>query len=79
MGIFRHPREMTCSSGICDDNEQESRSDTEQHWGIFVISGLLPWSAVCCYLMGHKQCKHQDFQGPGEYVQNVVYREVLEM
>jgi hypothetical protein len=29
------------------------------------VSGLLPWSAVCCYLTGHKQCKHQDFQRPG--------------
>ncbi len=28
------------------------------------VSGLLPWLAVCCYLMGHKQCKHQDFQRP---------------
>jgi hypothetical protein len=27
--------------------------------------GLLSWSAVRCYLMGHKQCKHQDFQWPG--------------
>ncbi len=52
-------------SGIYDDNQQESRSDTKQHWGIFVVSGLFPWSAVCCYLMGHKQCKHQDFQQPG--------------
>jgi hypothetical protein len=41
---------ISCSSGI---------------WGIFVVSGLLPWSAVCCYLTGHKQCKHQDFQRPG--------------
>ncbi len=41
---------ISCSSGI---------------WGIFVISGLLPWSAACCYLTGHKQCKHQDFQRPG--------------
>jgi hypothetical protein len=40
------------------------KSDTEQCWGIFSISGLLPWSAVCCYLTGHKQCKHQDFQWP---------------
>jgi hypothetical protein len=41
----------------------------------------LPWSAVCCYLTGHKQCKHQDFQQPGshEYMRNVVCREVLEM
>jgi hypothetical protein len=23
--------------------------------GIFAISGLLPWSAVCCYLTDHKQ------------------------
>jgi hypothetical protein len=29
------------------------------------VSGLSPWSAVCCYLTGHKQCKHQDFQQPG--------------
>jgi hypothetical protein len=29
------------------------------------VSGLLPLSAVCCYLTGHKQCKHQDFQRPG--------------
>jgi hypothetical protein len=34
-------------------------------WGIFAVSGLLPWSAVCCYFTGHKQCKHQDFQRPG--------------
>ncbi len=27
--------------------------------------GLSPWSAVCRYLTGHKQCKHQDFQQPG--------------
>ncbi len=31
------------------------------------VSGLLPWSAVCCYLTGHKQCKHQDFQQPGSW------------
>jgi hypothetical protein len=30
-----------------------------------LVSGLLPWSAVCCYLTGDKQCKHQDFQQPG--------------
>ncbi len=29
------------------------------------VSDLLPWSAVCCYLTGHTQCKHQDFQQPG--------------
>ncbi len=29
------------------------------------VSGLFPWSAVCCYLTGRKQCKHQDFQPPG--------------
>jgi hypothetical protein len=29
------------------------------------VSSLFPWSAVCCYLTGHKQCKHQDFQRPG--------------
>jgi hypothetical protein len=29
------------------------------------VPGLFPWSAVCCYLTGHKQCKHQDFQRPG--------------
>jgi hypothetical protein len=34
-------------------------------WGIFAVSGLLPWSAVCCYFTGHKQCKHQHFQWPG--------------
>ncbi len=56
---------ISCLSGICDDNQQESRLDTEQRWGIFAIFGLLPWSAVCCYLTGHKQCKHQDFQQPG--------------
>ncbi len=33
------------------------------------------------YLLGHKQCKHQEFQRPGPdgYMRNVVYREVLEM
>jgi hypothetical protein len=30
---------ISCSSGI---------------WGIFAISGLLPWLAICCYLKGHK-------------------------
>jgi hypothetical protein len=34
-------------------------------WGIFVVSDLLPWSAICCYLTGHKQCKHEGFQWPG--------------
>jgi hypothetical protein len=53
------------SSGICDDNQQESRSNTKQCWGIFAIIGLLPWLVVCCYLTGHKQCKHQNFQRPG--------------
>jgi hypothetical protein len=28
------------------------------------VFNLLPWSAVCCYVTGHKQCKHQDFQQP---------------
>jgi hypothetical protein len=23
-----------------------------------------PWLAICCYLTGHKKCKHQDFQRP---------------
>jgi hypothetical protein len=55
---------------ICNDNQQESRSDIEQCWGIFAVFDFLPWSAVCCYLTccyltGHKQCKHQDFQRPG--------------
>jgi len=49
---------ISCSSGICDDNQQESRLDTKQHWGIFAISSFLPWSAVCCYLTSHKQCEH---------------------
>ncbi len=30
-----------------------------------LVSCLLPLSAVCCYLTGHKQCKHQDYQQPG--------------
>jgi hypothetical protein len=39
-----------------------------QHWtlnnvGYIIVSSLL--AAVCCYLTGHKQCKHQDFQRPG--------------
>jgi len=55
---------ISYSSGICDDNQQESRSNTEQCWGIFAITGLLPWLVVCCYLTGHKQCKHQNFQRP---------------
>jgi hypothetical protein len=46
-------------------NQQESRLDIEQCWGIFAVSDLFPWSVICCYLMGHKQCKHQDFQRPG--------------
>jgi hypothetical protein len=50
---------------ICNDNHQESRSNIEQCWDIFVVSSVLPWLAVCCYLTGHKQCKHQDFQRPG--------------
>ncbi len=37
----------------------------QQTQHIFAISGLFPWSAVCCYLTGHKQCKHQDFHWPG--------------
>ncbi len=45
----------SCSSGICDDNQQESRLDIEQRWGIFVVSNLLSWSTICCYLIGHKQ------------------------
>jgi len=55
---------ISYSSGICDDNQQESWSNIEQHWGIFAITGLLPRLAVCCYLTSHKQCKHQDFQRP---------------
>ncbi len=51
-------------SEICNDNQRESRLDIEQHWGIFVVSGLFSWLVVCCYLTGHKQCKHQDFQWP---------------
>ncbi len=35
-----------------------------KRWGIFAISSLLPWSAICCYLKSHKQCKHQDFRRP---------------
>ncbi len=55
---------------------------------IFVISSLLPWSTVCCYLMGHKQCKHQDFQKTSRFsaarvlmntCRIVIYRKVLEM
>jgi hypothetical protein len=30
-----------------------------------IISNKPNISAVCCYLTGHKQCKHQDFQRPG--------------
>ncbi len=56
---------ISCLSGICDDNQQESRSDIEQRWGIFVVSGLFPWLAIYCYLTSHKQCKHQDFQRSG--------------
>jgi hypothetical protein len=48
---------------------------------IFVISSLLPWSTICCYLTGHKQCiniKIFSGQGADEYMQNVAYRKVLE-
>jgi hypothetical protein len=37
-----------------------------------------PWLAVCCYLTGHKECKHIfNGQGPDGYMQNVVYREEM--
>jgi len=39
---------------ICDHNQQESRLDIQQHWDIFAVFGLFPWSTVCCYFMGHK-------------------------
>ncbi len=55
---------ISCSNGICDDNKQESRLDTEQYWDIFVVSDLFPWSVICCYFTNHKQCRHQDFRGP---------------
>ncbi len=54
----------SCLSGICNENQQKSRSDTKQCWNIFIVCDLFSWSAVCCYLTGHKQCKHQDFQRP---------------
>lgn len=34
--------------------QQESRSDIQERWGIFGVSGLFPWSAVCCYFTGQK-------------------------
>jgi len=55
---------ISYSSDICDHNQQESRSNIEQRWGICVVSNLFPWLAICCYLTGHKQCKYQDFQRP---------------
>ncbi len=46
-----------------------------RHWTMLKYICRLPsfpmayicrlWSAICCYLTGHKQCKHQDFQQPG--------------
>ncbi len=45
---------ISSSSGICNHNQQESRSDIQQRWGISATSGLFPWSAVCCYFTGHK-------------------------
>jgi hypothetical protein len=53
---------ISCSSGIYDDNQQKSRSDIEQCWGIFAISSLFPWSTICCYLTGHERCKSQAVQ-----------------
>jgi hypothetical protein len=58
---------ISCSNGIYDHNQQESKLDIEQCWGIFAVSGLFPWLVVCCYLMGHKECKYQDFQQPGSW------------
>jgi hypothetical protein len=57
---------ISCSSGI---------------WGIFAVSGLLQWSAVCCYLRGPSSANIKIFSGQGldEYMRNVVYREVFEM
>jgi hypothetical protein len=50
-------------------------------WGIFAVSSLLPWSAVCCYITATSGANIKIFssQGPDEYMRNVVYREVLEM
>jgi hypothetical protein len=56
--------------------ERERREEKREREGsrccskadaIFAVSGLFQWSAVCCYLTGHKLCKHQ------------IYREVLKM
>ncbi len=74
-------RRFLYSCGVCDHNQQESKSDIQQHWGIFAISDLFPWSAVCCYftVISSANIKIFNGQGPDRYMRNVVYKEVLEL
>jgi hypothetical protein len=44
-----------------------------------LVSGLLSWSAVCCYLTSSANIKIFSSQGPDGYMRNVVCREVLEI
>jgi ATP-dependent DNA helicase PIF1 len=41
----------------------KSQGQTLNNVGVYLLSpSLFPWLVVCCYVTGHKQCKHQDFQ-----------------
>jgi ATP-dependent DNA helicase PIF1 len=56
----------------------KSQGQTFNNVGVyFVVSGLFPWSAVCCYFMGSSaNIKIFSGQGPDRYMRNVVYKEV---
>ncbi len=61
----------------------KSQGQSMNNIGVYLLSSVFYhgqlYVAILSHLTGHKQCKHQDFQGPDEYMRNVVYREVLEM
>jgi hypothetical protein len=72
---------ISCSSGICDHNQQESRSELN-NVGVYLSSLVYSHGqlyVVISQVTSIASIKIFNGQGPDGYMRNVIYKEVLEM